>query len=456
MKKHRSSVDGEWAIKTENLSKCYKLYEKKMHRLFESVNVFSKKKYHTKFYALRDVSFNIRKGETIGIIGPNGSGKSTLLGIISGIIHQTSGEVQVNGTVASLLELGAGFNPELTGMENILFGGNMRGLSDSELIRKTDAIVSFADIGEYIHQPVKTYSSGMFVRLAFALNIHLEPDILIIDEALSVGDHRFQSKCMNAIRMTMEKGTTILLVSHDLSTVRSLCKKVIYLKEGRLEDIGETADVTTKYLNEMEKASKFPVGLLQSRESEQNTKTEILVNETETWTDTGHFIVSEDFERNVSAFRNGNGEARITHMDITDSKGHPIMHVHNGQVVIFEIHFISYVCRKGIVTVSILDHYKNILTHMNFHYINAKVLDMQAGARYIARYRMRLPFGDGEYSCNAQLWSFVDDDESLAEKLDSVTDGLLFKMYSEKGMKVWARMLIDYELHVSMMNEAVD
>lgn len=457
MNPSHSGRDGDWAIKAEGISKWYKLYENKMHRLQESINVFSKKKFHTKFYALRNVSFEIRKGETIGIIGPNGSGKSTLLGIIAGIIHPATGKVEVNGSVASLLELGAGFNPELTGMENILFGGNMRGLSDTELSKKTDAIVRFADIGDYIHQPVKTYSSGMFVRLAFALNIHLEPDILIVDEAMAVGDYKFQSKCMSAIRMSMERGTTILLVSHDLSTVRNLCKKVIYIKDGSVVVMGDPSEVTRRYINDMENDYKVPIGLEHQSKPDQEAKSLLPVKEANVWNPTGEFIVSEKFEPQPSVFRKGSGDARITFMELTDTEGNPISHVHYGQEVIFHIHFISHCLSKGSVVMSLLDHNKNILSHANFCYVDAKALDMRPGARYIVRYRMRLPFGEGVYTCDAQVWSSKDPNvDQFAEMTDSITDGLIFKIYSEQGMKIWARMHVNYDLHISEIDETED
>ena len=452
---HSSRID-DWAIKAEGISKWYKLYENKMHRLQESINIFTKKKFHTKFYALRNVSFEIRKGETIGIIGPNGSGKSTLLGIIAGIIHPATGKVEVNGSVASLLELGAGFNPELTGMENILFGGNMRGLSDRELSKKTDAIVRFADIGDYIHQPVKTYSSGMFVRLAFALNIHLEPDILIVDEAMAVGDYKFQAKCMTAIRMSMERGTTILLVSHDLSTIRNLCKKVIYIKEGSVVAMGDPSEVTRRYINDMEHDNKAPVVLDHRSKPEQASKSLSTVKEANVWNPTGKFIVSEKFEPQPSVFRKGSGDARITFMELTDTEGNPISHVQYSQEVIFHIHFISHSIRKGSVTMSLLDHNKNILSHANFIYADAKALDMRPGSRYIVRFRMRLPFGEGVYSCDAQVWSNVPNDDHVAEMNDSITDGLIFKIYCEQDMRIWARMHVNYDLHISEIDETED
>ena len=206
------------AIKVTNLSKVYKLYDKPADRLKESLHPL-KKKYHKEFYALNDVSFEIKKGETVGIIGKNGAGKSTLLKIITGVLTPSGGHVHVNGRIASLLELGAGFNPEYTGVENIYLQGTLMGYTKEEMESKIQAILDFADIGDFVYQPVKSYSSGMFARLAFAVAINVEPDILIVDEALSVGDMRFQQKCYRKFREFQELKKTILFVTHDTGTI---------------------------------------------------------------------------------------------------------------------------------------------------------------------------------------------------------------------------------------------
>lgn len=224
-------MSNDIAISVQNLTKIYKLYDTPLDRLKESVNPFGKK-YHKDFYALNDVSFEIKKGETVGIIGKNGSGKSTLLKIITGVLTPSSGNVTVNGKISALLELGAGFNPELTGIENVFFNGMLMGYSREEMNEKLDAILSFADIGEFVYQPVKTYSSGMFIRLAFAVAVNVEPEILIVDEALSVGDVFFQQKCFAKIRKILESQITFLFVSHDMSALQNLCDRGILLKQG--------------------------------------------------------------------------------------------------------------------------------------------------------------------------------------------------------------------------------
>lgn len=236
----------DFAVKADGLTKIFPLYNDPVDRLKESLHPF-RKKYHRDFYALNNVSLEVKKGQTFGIIGKNGSGKSTLLKMLTGVLTPTEGQVTVNGRVLALLELGAGFNPELTGIENIYFNGALLGASRDELDDKLDDILSFADIGEFAHQPVKSYSSGMYVRLAFAIIAHLDADILVIDEALSVGDAFFTQKCMRFLRRFMEKGT-LLFVSHDTGAVIGLCERAIWLNNGQCEFQGTAKETAEKYL----------------------------------------------------------------------------------------------------------------------------------------------------------------------------------------------------------------
>lgn len=234
------------AISVNNISKMYKLYDKPMDRLKESLGLSRQKKYK-EHYALHDVSFNVHKGETVGIIGTNGSGKSTILKIITGVLNPTQGEVAVDGRISALLELGAGFNGEYSGIENVYLNGTMIGFSREEIDAKLQDILDFADIGEFIHQPVKTYSSGMFVRLAFAVAINIEPEILIVDEALSVGDVFFQAKCYRKFEEFKEMGKTILFVSHDLSSIGKYCDRVVLLNKGRKLAEGDAKEMVNLY-----------------------------------------------------------------------------------------------------------------------------------------------------------------------------------------------------------------
>lgn len=237
-------------IDINNLSKSYKIFNKPTDRVKEALNPFGHR-YSKDFYALKNVSFEISRGETVGIIGKNGAGKSTLLKIITGVLTPTSGEVHINGSIASLLELGAGFNPELSGIENIFLNGMLMGRTKREMSNLLPNIKKFANIGEFIYQPVKTYSSGMFSRLAFATNVFVEPDILIVDEALSVGDTRFQIKCMKKIKELMERGTAILFVSHDMNIIRRFCTRAIWLNSGCIQCDGDANWVVDRYTDDL-------------------------------------------------------------------------------------------------------------------------------------------------------------------------------------------------------------
>ena len=234
-------------LSVRNVSKCYEMYDKPVHRLWQTL-LGGRKTFYREFWALRDVSFDVRRGECVGIIGRNGAGKSTLLQIITGILKPTTGSYERHGRVAALLELGSGFNPEFTGRENVILNASILGLTPEETRARYRDIVEFADIGEFIDRPVKTYSSGMMVRLAFAVSVFVEPDLLIVDEALAVGDAAFQMKCMAHMQDLVKRGTTILLVSHSIQTVRTFCQRTIWLDKGRVRMSGDTPEVTARYM----------------------------------------------------------------------------------------------------------------------------------------------------------------------------------------------------------------
>lgn len=273
------------AISVKNVSKKYHLYDTPKHRLMEALHPFRKKYYHD-FNALHDVSFEVRKGSSVGIIGKNGSGKSTLLKIITGVLTPTSGSVLVSGKLSALLELGAGFNPELTGIENVYFNGTLMGYNREEMDVRLDDILAFADIGEFVNQPVKTYSSGMFVRLAFAIAVCVDPEILIVDEALSVGDMAFQQKCLERLRILREKGVTILLVTHDIMLTRNYCEYVVYLRDGNVALVADAETGGEAYI--------------------RDTKAEI------------QYLVpsKDDSSREKKLIRFGNTEGEITAVDV--------------------------------------------------------------------------------------------------------------------------------------------
>lgn len=254
----------EVLIKVENISKVFKLYSRTKDRLKEAFSL-SRKKYYHEYQALENISFEVKRGESVSILGGNGAGKSTLLKILTGVQTPSTGKVMVKGRVAALLELGSGFNPELTGLENIYFQGAITGFTKEEMNLKLQEIIDFADIGEFIHQPVKTYSSGMFMRLAFSISINVDPDILIVDEALGVGDVSFQQKCFKRMKKFVDHGKVLIFVSHDIATMRGFCSRGIVLSHGKLIMDDHFSTASELYFN------KYVLGL-----DVKNEKNELL------------------------------------------------------------------------------------------------------------------------------------------------------------------------------------
>jgi lipopolysaccharide transport system ATP-binding protein len=285
-------------VLVQNVSKLYRLYRRPSDRLRELLP--GGRPLHTKFWALRDVGFSVEKGEALGLVGPNGSGKSTLLQIVAGILPPTSGRVVARGRIAALLELGAGFNPEFSGRENVYLNGEIMGLSRAEIERAMPSIEAFAEIGEFIERPVKEYSSGMYVRLAFSTAIHVDPEILIVDEALAVGDAVFANRCVRKFQELRERKITVLFVSHDLGLVKQLSDRAILLLNGRVEAEGAPNDVINRY-----------IGLVLAREDAGARKD----------------------ERLRSSFRHGDGTSEILGIEILSRRGEPAATVESGEPV---------------------------------------------------------------------------------------------------------------------------
>jgi lipopolysaccharide transport system ATP-binding protein len=326
-------MSSEISIKVENLSKCYQIYEQPRDRLkqfivprLQSAIGQPSKQYFREFWALKDVSFEVKKGETVGIIGRNGAGKSTLLQILCGTLTPTNGNVEIKGRVAALLELGSGFNPDFTGRENVYMNATVLGLRKEEIDARFDDIVAFADIGEFLDQPVKMYSSGMYVRLAFAVVVHVDADILIVDEALSVGDMYFQAKCMAHMKKLMNSGVTVLFVSHDISAVKALCSRAVYLEHGNVIALGSAEAVVEAYYGAGVKSaqsiqtlaepevSKLPNGFSAIETSEQKA-----------------------FEMRAAFHRIQNGMADFLDVRLLDTLGRKVEVVDFGQVVVLRM-----------------------------------------------------------------------------------------------------------------------
>lgn len=300
----------EIAIKVENLSKVYKLYNAPVDRLKEAIHPF-KKKYHKDFYALNNINFEVVKGDNVGIIGHNGAGKSTLLKIITGVLTPSFGGFTTRGNISALLELGSGFNPEYTGLENIYFQGNIMGFSQEQIENKLDEILEFADIGDFIHQPFKNYSSGMAARLAFAVAINVEPEILIVDEALAVGDMAFQAKCTLRMKQLKEKGVTIFFVSHSLATVKALCNKAIYLSKGKLVAYGNVKEICQLYEKELNQSFVGVKDVIDKIDQIDNLPPSV-----DTTPNLERVEINPFFQKNCHIYRAGTGEALIQNVQI--------------------------------------------------------------------------------------------------------------------------------------------
>ena len=329
-------VDEENVIEIKNLTKEYKMFKRKKDRLFETILPGYQK--HSTFKALDDLNLTVKKGEILGILGKNGAGKSTLLKIITGVVAQTSGELNVNGKISSLLELGTAFNPELTGIENIYQHGQVMGLTNEQIESKKQEIIDFADIGEHLFQPVKTYSSGMFARLAFACAINVEPDILIVDEVLSVGDMSFQLKCFKKFEEFKKKGKTILFVTHNISDVQKNCNRTIILVKGKKIFDGDVKGGVERYKKlitgnlkfgkseDVEEKDAEEVKNVSENKIEKNPKSNN--SKTKTW--------KENFNENQEIIEYGNGKAEVIDYGIFNLNGEFERTISNDKVVVLK------------------------------------------------------------------------------------------------------------------------
>jgi lipopolysaccharide transport system ATP-binding protein len=350
---------------------------------------FGAKTYHTNFWALSDVSLQLPAGATLGLVGNNGSGKSTLLQLIAGIVWPTSGQVTVTGRISSLLELGAGFNPEFTGRENVELYGVVIGMSREETLARLPAIQAFAGIGEFIDRPVKSYSSGMFVRLAFSAAIHVDPDILLVDEALAVGDVAFQHQCIRRIREMQAAGTTIVFVSHDMGMVRSICTEAILLEAGRIVAHDDPATVANIY---HAKTAGLEAATIAPREARSNGDASVA------------FHAEPGFDERVRVFRHGTGAAQIRSVELIDLRGRAVSSVEFGDEVILRVH-VQYNedAPFSILGFSIRDKTGTDIVGTNTHEENAPLPPRRAGDTVVVDFRQRLPLANGTYSVTTAL-----------------------------------------------------
>lgn len=406
----------EVAIRVDDVSKLYKLYDKPSDRLKESLGL-TRKKLYKEHYALHNVSFDVERGETVGIIGTNGSGKSTILKIITGVLNPSGGHVEIDGRISALLELGAGFNMEYTGIENIYLNGTMIGFSREEIDAKMQDILDFADIGDFVHQPVKTYSSGMFVRLAFAVAINIDPEILIVDEALSVGDVFFQAKCYKKFEDFKKMGKTILFVSHDLGSISKYCDRVVLLNRGKKLAEGTPKEMVSMYKRIMvnqDKAEEIAAHQMDMSSLEEEDEKEIKEAACEgQWKN--HYNLNPDVDEY------GNGAAEIEDFAIIDENGNYTNAIVKGT----RFRLKSKVKFKQDVHDPIFTYtFKNIqgvaITGTNTMYEKKDVPLAKEGETYVATFEQDMFLQGGEYLLSMSCTGYRDGEFQVYHRLYDV------------------------------------
>ena len=372
----------EYAIQVKNVSKIYKLYNRPSDRLVDTFGLPGRKKFK-EHRALNDVSFSVKKGETLGIIGTNGSGKSTILKIITGVLNPTEGEVVIDGRISALLELGAGFNMEYTGIQNVYLNGMMMGFTNEEIDAKLQEILDFADIGDFVNQPVKTYSSGMFVRLAFAVAINIDPEILIVDEALSVGDVFFQAKCYKKFDEFKKQGKTILFVSHDLGSVTKYCDRVVLLNKGDKLDEGTPKEMVGLYKR---------VLLGQTKEAQEKMLSKVQEGQEDANLWKSHYILNKDVDEY------GTGKASIIDFAIIDEHGEYTNCIEKGTrfQIKSKVHFYEEIA-EPIFTYSFKNIKGTTITGTNTMYEHVSAGTVKAGEEYVASFEQEMFLQGGEY-----------------------------------------------------------
>ena len=411
----------ENAITVKDVTKIYKLYDKPIDRLKEALNPFHKE-YHKKFYALNNLSFEVKKGETVGIIGTNGSGKSTILKIITGVLTPTTGEAEVNGVISALLVLGAGFNMDYTGIENIYMNGTMMGFSKKEMDAKLQEILDFADIGDFVYQPVKTYSSGMFVRLAFALAINVEPEILIVDEALSVGDVFFQSKCYRRMEEIRQKGTTILMVTHDMGSIIKYCDKVVLLNKGNFVAEGAPGHMVDLYkkilagqMEGLEAAKDVDSDFSgETAEKEQKEKTYQLPHGK---------LMKDSLTINSNRTEYGDGRAEIYDLGLFDQRGNLTNLLLKGEefTIKEKIRFAAPI-QSPIFTYTIKDKKGTDLTGTNTMFEGTDIKPVKAGDEYEVSFTQKMTLQGGEYLLSMSCTGFEQGEHTVYHRLYDVAN----------------------------------
>lgn len=405
------------AIEVQDVTKVYRLYDKPIDRLKESLNL-THKNYHRDFFALNQISFCVKKGETVGIIGTNGSGKSTILKIITGVLTPTTGTVKVEGVISALLELGAGFNMDYTGIENIYMNGTMMGFSRKEMDAKLQDILDFADIGDFVYQPVKTYSSGMFVRLAFALAINVEPEILIVDEALSVGDVFFQSKCYRRMEEIRKNGTTILMVTHDMGSIIKYCDRVVLLNRGSFVAEGKPGQMVDLY-------KKILANQMDGLEADLQEMNDFSGVDQEAGADAGFGggLMKDKLTINPNRTEYGDGRAEIYDLGLFDERGNLTNLLLKGErfTIKERIRFHADL-QSPIFTYTIKDKKGADLTGTNTMYEGADIKPVKSGDGYEVSFTQKMTLQGGEYLLSMSCTGFEQGEHVVYHRLYDVAN----------------------------------
>ena len=405
-------MDKNLAISVQGVSKIYKLYDKPIDRLKEAVSL-THKSYHRDFFALSDISFDVKKGETVGIIGTNGSGKSTILKIITGVLSPTTGTAEVSGNISALLELGAGFNSEYTGLENIYMNGTMMGFSREEMQRRMDDILRFADIGDFVNQPVKTYSSGMFVRLAFALAINVDPEILIVDEALSVGDVFFQAKCYRRMEEMMKNGTTILMVSHDMGSIIKYCDKVVLLNRGHFVAQGEAGKMVDLYKKILaNQTDELAEALIEEKKEALGLPVEATVSDKR---------MKDRMNLNPEVQEYGDGRASFEDFGTLDARGNVTNLLLKGEMFTIRerIRFHAPI-EMPIFTYTLRDKKGTDITGTNTMFEGADIKPVKDGDVYTVSFRQKMNLQGGEYLLSMSCTGYENGEHVVYHRLYNV------------------------------------
>lgn len=409
----------QYAISVKDVTKVYRLYEKPIDRLKESLSL-SHKSYHRDFFALDQISFHVKKGETVGIIGTNGSGKSTILKIITGVLTPTTGTAKVNGVISALLELGAGFNMDYTGIENIYMNGTMMGFSKKEMDDKLTDILDFADIGDFVYQPVKTYSSGMFVRLAFALAINVEPEILIVDEALSVGDVFFQAKCYRRMEEIRQKGTTILMVTHDMGSIIKYCDRAVLLNRGNFVAEGKPGQMVDLYkkilANQME-------DLALELEEMNDFSGDVLPEKSIQRVNTSEGLMRDKLTINPDRTEYGDGRAQIYDLGLFDERGNLTNLLLKGEsfTIKEKIKFQASIA-SPIFTYTIKDKKGADLTGTNTMYEGTEICPVENGDEYEVSFTQKMTLQGGEYLLSMSCTGFEQGEHVVYHRLYDIAN----------------------------------